>query len=167
MPRSIVRRATEHLHADQPRSEAGRRLSEAILRLRRSEQLQAQRAVRDSGLLNIDLTALRYLVQADLDGEDLGPKDLIVLLETSSANVTNVVERLVRRGYLTRVQHPTDRRAHHLVPTPAAVQAVDDAFGVHHAAVVTAIDRLSAADADVAARVIIDIADALDVIESA
>ncbi len=38
------------------------------------------------------------------------------MLDTSSATVTNVVERLVERSLLTRVQHPTDRRAHYLVP---------------------------------------------------
>jgi len=165
MPHNNARHETEHLYADPPRAEAGRRLSDAILRLRRSEQLQAERAVRASGLSSVDLTALRFVVQGHRDGHDLGPRDLIRMLDTSSANVTNIVERLVVRGFLTRVQHPTDRRALHLVPTPEAIDAVDDAFGAHHAAVVSVIDRLPAADAEAAARVIADIADALEVLE--
>ncbi|MHC2998678.1 MarR family winged helix-turn-helix transcriptional regulator [Microbacterium sp. HJ5] len=161
MPESVVRRENEHLYADEPRTEEGRRLSRAILRLRHAEQQQAERALRASGLSSVDLTALRYLVQADRDGSDLGPKDLIVMLDTSSATVTNVIERLVERGYVTRVSHPTDRRAHHLVPTEAAVRHVDDALGEHHAAVVGAIDALSSSDAQTAADVVDAIAAAL------
>ncbi len=142
MPQNVVRHESEHLYAEQPRTSAGRALSEAILHLRRAEQLQHQRAVRASGLSNLDLTALRYLVQGHRDGRNLSPKDVIVMLETSSATVTNVVERLVERGYVERVQHPTDRRAQHLIPTAEAFRRVDDAFSVHHAAIVDVIDRV-------------------------
>ena len=121
MPRTVVRHEEEHLYAELPGTPEGRRLSEAILRLRRAERVQDERAQRTSGLAHIDLLALRYLVQGYRDGRNLSPKDLIVMLDTSSATVTNVVERLVQRGYLTRVQHPTDRRAHYLVPTNDAI----------------------------------------------
>ena len=124
MPQTVVRHEGEHLYAQQPLNQEGRQLSDAILSLRRAERVQAERAQRESGLSAIDLTALRYLVQGYREGRDLSPKDLIAMLDTSSATVTNVVERLVTRGYLTRVQHPTDRRAHFLVPTDDAMKAV-------------------------------------------
>jgi DNA-binding MarR family transcriptional regulator len=145
--------------------EAGRRLSKAILRFRRAERHQAQRAQRVSGLSNMDLTALRYLVQGLRDGRDLGPKDLIVMLDTSSATVTNVVDRLEARDFLTRVQHPHDRRASLLVPTEAAIDCVDTSFGAHHAAIVGVIDGLSPTEADGAADVLSRIADALDALD--
>lgn len=162
MPETVVRHEGEHLYAPQPRSDAGKRLSDAILALRRAERLQAERAQRESGLSAMDLTALRYLVQGYRDGRDLSPKDLIVMLDTSSATVTNVVDRLVTRNYLTRVQHPTDRRAHYLVPTEEAIVRVDEAFSAHHSAVVTVIDGLAPADANRAAEVILRITEALD-----
>lgn len=162
MPKTVVRHEGEHLYADQPLSEAGRRLSEAILHLRRSERAQADRAVRSSLLSSMDLTALRYLVQGQRDDRRLSPKDLIVMLDTSSATVTNVVERLVARGYITRVQHPTDRRAHYLVPTEEAVLHVDAAYASRDATVVAIIDRLGDSEAESAAEIIESIAQALE-----
>ncbi|MFE5407848.1 MarR family winged helix-turn-helix transcriptional regulator [Microbacterium sp. NPDC056569] len=164
MPQNVVRHEGEHLYATQPQSEAGRRLSEAILHLRSAERRQSERALRASGLSNMDLTALRYLVQGMRDHRDLGPKDLIVMLDTSSATVTNVVERLVSRDYIRRVQHPTDRRAHFLVPTDEAVQRVDEAFAAHHSTIVDVIDQLPDDEAEVAAGVLAKIADALDTV---
>ncbi|MEH3089912.1 MAG: MarR family transcriptional regulator [Microbacterium arborescens] len=166
MPQNVVRHEGLHLYADQPREEVGRKLSDAVLRLRRAEQVQAGIAVRASELSAIDLTALRYLVQGHRDGRDLGPKDLIVMLATSSATVTNVVERLASKGYVERVQHPSDRRAHYLVPTESAVARVADAFAAHHAAIVEVIDRLDTERAAVAAEVIDLLASALDDVAS-
>ncbi len=162
MPKTVVRHEGEHLYAEQPRTDEGKRLSDAILALRRAERIQAERAQRESGLSAMDLTALRYLVQGYRDGRDLSPKDLIVMLETSSATVTNVVDRLVTRGDLTRVQHPTDRRAHYLVPTEDAINRVDEAFTAHHSAVVAAIEQLAPADAETTAKVILRIAGAVN-----
>ena len=129
MPKTVVRHEHEHLYAEAPSSEPGRALTSAILRLWRAERAQAEAALRASGLSSLDLTALRYLVQGYRDGRDLSPKDLIVMLDSSSATVTNVVERLVSRSYVTRVQHPTDRRAHYLVPTEEAISRVDESLG--------------------------------------
>lgn len=162
MPKTVVRHEDEHLYAKQPRTEAGRRLSDAILDLRRAERTQAERAQVTSGLSATDLTALRYLVQGHRDGRDLSPKDVIVMLDSTSATVTNVIERLVSRGLVTRVEHPTDRRAHYLVPTADAIARVDDALSAHHTAIVAVIDGVSAADARAAADVISRLVAALD-----
>ncbi|MEU1973085.1 MarR family transcriptional regulator [Microbacterium sp. NPDC019599] len=162
MPQTVVRHEGEHLYAQQPSTPEGRHLSEAILHLRRAERVQGELALRASGLSNVDLMALRYLVQGYRDERNLSPKDLIVMLDTSSATVTNVVERLVQRGYITRVQHPTDRRAHYLVPTELAVRRVDDSYAAHHSTVVSIIDGLAPAEAETAAAVVTRIADALD-----
>ena len=162
MPKTVVRHEGEHLYAQQPRTDEGKRLSDAILAFRRAEHVQAERAQRDSGLSAVDLTALRYLVQGYRDGRNLSPKDLIVMLETSSATVTNVVERLVSSGDLTREQHPTDRRAHYLVPTEDAIKRVDRAFTAHHSAVVAAIDELAPTDAKTTADVILQLTDAVN-----
>jgi len=165
MPKLVVRHEGEHLYANQPSSDAGRRLSDAIMRLRRSERVQADRAVRASQLSNIDLTALRYLVQGFRDERRLSPKDLIVMLDTSSATVTNVIERLVSRGYITREQHPSDRRAHYLLPTDHALCHVDDVHSKRDNTVVSFIDQLSDDEADQAARIIDKLAASLDLLD--
>lgn len=162
MPKTVVRHEDQHLYAKQPRTEAGRRLSGAILHLRRAERAQAERAQRVSGLSATDLTALRYLVQGYREGRDLSPKDVIVMLDSTSATVTNVIERLVARGLVTRVQHPTDRRAHYLVPTPDAIARVDEALSAHHSAIVAAIDDMPEASAKAAAEAISRVVAALD-----
>jgi DNA-binding MarR family transcriptional regulator len=162
MPKTVVRHEGEHLYAQQPRTAAGRRLSDAILRLRSAEHRQAERAQRVSGLSAVDLTALRYLVQGYRDGRDLSPKDVIVMLDSSSATVTNVIERLVARDLVVRVQHPTDRRAHHLVPTEEAITRVDETFSAHHSAIVEAIDEVADADAETAADVISRVTEELE-----
>ena len=162
MPRTVMHHEGEHLYADAPNTPAGQRLSRAILHFRNAERIQAEHAQRLSGLSSLDLAAIRYLVQGYRDQRDLSPKDLIVMLDTSSATVTNVVERLVERGYLTRVQHPTDRRAHYLVPTEEAVRRVDEAYESHHSALVDVIETLSPEQAKAAADVITHLADSLD-----
>ncbi|MBD7957775.1 MarR family transcriptional regulator [Microbacterium sp. Sa4CUA7] len=166
MPQNVVRREGEHLHAEPPATPSGRRLSEAIVRWRRSERMQAQRAQERAGLSSLDLTALRLLVQGYRDQRDLSPKDLLGMLATSSATVTNVVERLVSRGLIQRVQHPRDRRAHYLVPTPDALSLLDQAHGAHHAAVVEVIDDLTPEQAVAATEVIARITERLDALDS-
>jgi len=162
MPQTVVRHENEHLYTEPPATSAGRSLSDAILRWRRGERAQAQRAQERSGLASVDLTALRYLVQAHRDERSVSPKDLLAMLRTSSATITNVVERLVCRGLVERVQHPRDRRAHYLVPTPEAIRVVDEAYAVHHGAVVDVIDSLTEEQAEVAAFVIGRLAERLD-----
>ena len=162
MPQTVVRHENEHLYADPPATAAGSTLSDAILRLRRGERAQAQRAHQRAGLRGIDLTALRYLVQAYRDERDISPKDLLVMLRTSSATITNVVERLVGRGLVERVQHPRDRRAHYLVPTAEAIRVVDAAYAAHHSAIVEVIDSLTEEQAEIAALVIGRLAERLD-----
>ena len=166
MPKTVVRHEGEHLYAKQPRTPAGQMLARAILHLRNAERVQAERAQHASGLSGMDLTALRYLVQGYRDRRDLSPKDVIVMLDTSSATVTNVVERLVERSLLTRVQHPTDRRAHYLVPTDEAIHLVDSSYEAHHATLVSVIDELAPTDAETTAAAITQIASALDQLAS-
>ena len=162
MYEDLINREAHHLYAEHPETAEGRRLSRELARLRHAERLQADRAVRASGLSAIDLTALRYLVHAQREQRDVSPKDLIVLLGSTSATVTNVVERLVRRSLVMRTDHPTDRRAHFLVPTDGAVGLVRRVFEGHHEAVVQAIDQLEPSAADAAAEAIGRISDALD-----
>lgn len=162
VPQAIVRHEEEHLYAPRPDTEARRALSAALLRLRRAEHVQEIRTLKASGLSNLDLRAVRYLVQASRDGRNLSPKDLVVMLGTSSANVTNVIDRLVKKGFVERISHPTDRRARYLQPTAAAVQQVEALIGAHHSALVSQINQIDDDDAAIVANVLERISGALD-----
>lgn len=162
MPQTVVRHESEHLYAAEPDTAEGKGLTEALLRLRRTEMLLGNRALHATGLSTMEFNALRYLVQAKRDGRDMSPKDVIVMLNTSSATVTNVIERLVTRGYLTRVDHPSDRRAHYLVPTEPAIHLVDGAYHDHHSAIVEVINELDRSDVATASAVVNKIVERLD-----
>lgn len=166
MPRTTVRREGEHLYAAQPKTESGRALCEALLRLRRAEHQLDTRALLESGMSNLDFRALRYMVQASRDEQSLSPKDLRTMLGTSSANVTNVVDRLAKRGLVERRVHPRDRRAHYLDPTAKAITQVDEVLGGHHSAMVSYIDGLDDKDAAAAARILVGLAKDYEAIEA-
>lgn len=142
MPRTTVRREEEHLYAAQPATESGRALCEALLRLRRAEHQLDTRALRQSGMSNLDFRAIRFIVQASRDEKSLSPKVLATMLGTSSANVTNIVDRLESRNMVERRIDQHDRRAHLIVPTPYAIEQVDEVLGGHHSAMVTYINAL-------------------------
>ena len=162
MPQTVKRHEEEHLYADPPDTAGGRALAAALLRLRRAEHAQEHRALDASGLPNLDFRALRYLVQGARDGRELGVKDLTVMLGTSSANTTKVLDRLERGGYVERASHPTDRRARRLRLTAAATSAVDETIGSHHALLVAEINRLADEEAASAAALVDRIAAALE-----
>lgn len=162
MPRGTVRREEEHLYADPPKTAAGRDLATALLRFQRAGRTQQGRALQASGLSLIDLQTLRIVVQADREDMSLSPKNLIPLIETSSANITNIVTRLEQKGYVERVKHPTDRRAQQLKPTGAATALIASAIGEQHAALVGLVESVSDEEAQVVAAVLNKFSRAID-----
>ena len=162
MPRRAVRREEEHLYADAPKTAAGKELAAALLKFQRASLAQRRDALHASGLSSIDLQTLRIVVQADREDRSLSPKNLIAMIETSSANVTNIVARLERKGYVDRVKHPTDRRAHHLKPTDAARELIMSVIGDQHAALVGLVESVSTEEARVVAAVLDRFSQAFD-----
>ncbi|MFD5601215.1 MarR family winged helix-turn-helix transcriptional regulator [Leucobacter sp. NPDC058333] len=160
--KNIVSSEEEHLYSAEPITDTARTLISAMQQLRGAQQRQEARSLDHSGLHSQDLRALRYIVQADRSGQPISPKDLITMLKTSSANVTNVIDRLVKKSLVTRDPHPTDRRARFLKPTGVAVSEVDAAFEEHHAALIAAANGVSDADAATTIRVLATLTAALD-----
>ena len=160
--KNIVSSEEEHLYSADPITESARELITAMQHLRGAQQRQEARSLDHSGLHSQDLRALRYIVQADRNDQPISPKDLISMLGTSSANVTNVIDRLVKKSLVTRDPHPTDRRARYLKPTGVAVNEVDAAFEEHHAALIGTANGVSEADAQTTVRVLRQLTAALD-----
>lgn len=162
MPRGAVRREEEHLYADPPRTAAGKDLAAALLRFWRAGRVQETRALQTSGLSRLDLQALRLVAQAARNEKNLSPKSLGSMLETSSANITNIVTRLEQKGFVERVNHPTDRRAHHLKPTDAAIALIASVIGEQHVALVELVDSTGEEEARIAATVLNKFSEAID-----
>ncbi|GAA2188984.1 hypothetical protein GCM10009786_20280 [Leucobacter alluvii] len=160
--RSIISSEEEHLYSTEPITDSARALITAMQQLRGAQQRQEARSLDQSGLHSQDLRALRYIVQADRSGQPISPKDLITMLKTSSANVTNVIDRLVKKSLVTRDPHPTDRRARFLKPTGVAINEVDAAFEEHHAALIAAANGIPQKDVDTTIRVLGELTAALN-----
>ncbi|WP_419203676.1 MarR family winged helix-turn-helix transcriptional regulator [Paenarthrobacter nitroguajacolicus] len=115
------------------------------LRDYRSAEAEMRRRTQASmGMGETDLMALRYLLEAERVGREVGPKELTVRLGITSASMTSLVDRLVRSGYVTREPHPTDRRALILRPTPGSDQEVRGTLGDMHARMMEVAATLNA-----------------------
>jgi DNA-binding MarR family transcriptional regulator len=120
--------------------------------LQHAEEQQLEQARKESGLSKNEFHAVRYMLQAHRDGRLMGPKDLAIMLNVSSASVTKIVDSLVTKGDFVRAPHPTDRRAQVLEPTVQAAKKIDDAYARYHRVVVEVIDHLPKEDNDVLTR---------------
>ena len=162
MPRNVVRREARHLYAAAPGCDEARDAVDALLRLQKAEEGELERVRAASGLSTNEFHATRYLLQAQRDGRDTGPKDLVVMLAISNASVTNIIDRLELLGLLERRAHPGDRRAQLLVPTRTAALRIENAFRAFHETVVAIVDRLDPTEAGIVARVLHEVSEKLE-----
>ncbi|GAA3883752.1 MarR family transcriptional regulator [Leifsonia kafniensis] len=93
-----------------------------------------------------DLLALRYLIAAESRGDDVGPKELAVALEISTAATAKVLARLVKSGHIRRETHPTDRRSQLLYATPDAQSEVRKTLGAMHERMLSVAQDFSAGE---------------------
>ncbi|MGP0222081.1 MarR family winged helix-turn-helix transcriptional regulator [Paenarthrobacter sp. NCHU4564] len=132
--------------ADRPQADAVDVLNE--LRDYRAAEAAMRRRTRTAmGMGETDLIALRYLLEAERAGKDMGPKELAVRLGVTSASMTSLVDRLVKSGYVTREPHPTDRRALILRSTPGADQEVRNTLRDMHQRMMEVAESLSGEEA--------------------
>jgi DNA-binding MarR family transcriptional regulator len=162
MPQNVVRREARHLYAEPPRSEAAKDAVSALLRLQRAEEMEIDRVRATIGLSNNEFHAIRYLLQAQREERDTGPKDLVAMLRISNASVTNIIDRLEQTGDLERAPHPTDRRAQLLRPTAQAAKKIESGYRNFHETVVDVMDSLSPDDAAIVARALDEVTDRIE-----
>ncbi|MGA1835369.1 MarR family transcriptional regulator [Herbiconiux sp. 11R-BC] len=162
MPQNVVRREAVHLYSAAPATEAAAEAVQALLRLRKAEGNEIERVRKASGLSPHEFHAVRYLLQAQREARDTGPKDLVVMLGISNASVTNLIDRLEQIGDIERVPHPHDRRAQLLRPTAAAAAKIEDAYRSFHQIVVDVMDSLNTADAELVARTLNTVTERLE-----
>ena len=162
MPMTVVRAEASHLYVPAPESEDALAAAIALLRVRSVEAQEVESIRHATGLTGNEFLAVRYLLQAQRDHRDVGPRDLGVMLSLSPGAVTKLVDQLVAEGAVQRVAHASDRRAQLLVPTTEVAEKIDAAYRRFHEAVVHVLGEQSDADNRVIARVLGSIADAVE-----
>ncbi|WP_108252240.1 MarR family winged helix-turn-helix transcriptional regulator [Planctomonas deserti] len=138
------------------------------LRAYRSAEVAMRKRTRDSmGMGETDLTAIRYLLEAERRGHAVTAKDLARRLEVSSASVTALIDRLVRSEHVRRDPHPTDRRSVIIVPTHDTDTEVRDTLGRMHDVMMEQAEALTPEEARVVERFLRGMAGALRAVDQA
>lgn len=86
-------------------------LMTAMARLREVEQQLREAAQRYMRLNQTDMLALQYLIVARNRHQTVTPGQLTRHLGITTASTTKMLDRLEHAGHISRVAHPTDRRA--------------------------------------------------------
>lgn len=77
-------------------------------------------------LSDSDYRALTFLVRSQLAGQRVLQRDIAAALDISTPSTTALVDRLALRGWADRQSVPSDRRTVAVVPTQAAVDAIQE-----------------------------------------
>lgn len=111
----------------------------------------------DMELNENDMRALRFLVASKNIGAVVTPGALAGHLDISTASTTKLLDRLAAAGHVTRVPHPTDRRALAIKITDATHRRVRESVGRTHARRFDVVAGLSPAERDVVIRFLDDL----------
>ncbi|MFI2566620.1 MarR family winged helix-turn-helix transcriptional regulator [Paenarthrobacter sp. NPDC018779] len=137
----------------------------ALRDYRSAEAAMRRRTGSSMGMGETDLLALRYLLENERAGRDVGPKELATRLGITSASMTTLVDRLVRSGYVVREPHPTDRRALVLRPTKGSDLEVRNTLSGMHRRMLDVAASLSRGESLVVVDFLRRIREAIDQVE--
>ncbi|MEJ9078660.1 MarR family transcriptional regulator [Gordonia malaquae] len=116
---------------------------------------------RANALNTTDVRALIGLLDRERSGLQATPGWLAEHLAVNSASTTALVDRLVRRGLVTRSRDHVDRRRVVLVVTPAARDLGESFFEPVFNRISDAANAYSADEMDIVDRFLVDVASAL------
>lgn len=95
----------------------------SLRRISRAVDLHSRQLAKVHDLTGPQLVCLRQLQS----NAQMTPKALAVSVSLSQATVTGILDRLERRGLVTRVRSTIDKRVVHLAVTPAGRALIEDA----------------------------------------
>jgi DNA-binding MarR family transcriptional regulator len=144
-------RASGYWYGDDPQVRTGVDALNALRRYRVAEMAMRRRTRTVMRMNETDMSALRFIVNAERDSRAVSPKDLAVHLGISSASTTVLVDRLVSSGHVSRAKHPSDGRAVVLTATPSTHADMRDTFGDMHGRMMAVAGRLDAHEARIVA----------------
>jgi DNA-binding MarR family transcriptional regulator len=139
---------------------------EMLRRYRDAEQAMRRRTRASMGMGETDMIAVRHLLLAQRQHRDLTAGDLAGLLQISTASTTALIDRLERSGHVRRERHPQDRRSTRVVATIATDDEVRATLGAMHRNMMAVAEALSPADAEVVARFLTGMIDAVAAVDA-
>lgn len=104
-------------------------LVDALTALWNAEVQRRREIAQRTGLSANDERALERIVDASRAGDGVSPKALAAAIGITSASITVLIDRLERRGLVTREVSPSDRRGLLLHPTPEGLALIESARG--------------------------------------
>ncbi len=125
--------------------DASRGLLDAVKRFVQASDLCEERVAHQLGLGRSDLRAINLLEDGPVSQSEIARR-----LGLSRPSVTTLIDRLVRRGFVERTPHPTDRRITQIGLLPAAWQELAKIYRPIGMAVTASASGL---DADVQAAI--------------
>ncbi len=125
-----------------PATEAAVRAYVKLLRASHAVQMRVEKLLAEAGLTPTQLGVL----EAILHKGALSQRVLGRLVLTSAGNMTDVVDKLERRGLVHRARSPTDRRAVQVELTPAGRGLIEAVFPRHAADIAVAMGGVAGKD---------------------
>lgn len=150
--------------ADNAASSTG--VLEMLRRYREAEQAMRRRTRASMGMGETDMLAIRHLLLAQRQHRELTAGDLAGLLQISTASTTALIDRLERSGHARRERHPEDRRSTRVIATTATDDDVRATLGSMHRGMLAVADSLSPAEAEVVARFLAGMIDAVAAVDA-
>ena len=138
------------------------RVLEGLRSWRETERRMSEASRRYMKLGETDMRALRFVIAAQHQGEIATPGAIASHLGISSASTTKMLDRLADAGHIRRLPHQSDRRSLTIEVTEETRRIAQQTVGRSHARRFEAAARLSAAEREVVARFLNDLADTGD-----
>lgn len=120
----------------------------------------------ETGLGENDLAALEFLSTSHLRGDRVSPVDVTKHLGVSSASTTAILDRLEKRGRISRIPHPTDRRRVFIEPSADAAASIQTARDEAARRVAATFADLSPEHAEIIMQFLYRVRDAVDAPQS-
>ena len=124
--------------------ELGHELTRAVMETADVFLREGQRLFRPHGITAAQYNVLSALVAA---GEGISQRELGDVLVVDRSNVTGLVDRMEKAGWLRRTDDPADRRVYRVTLTPAGRRLWEKVSPAYEAVVVQVTDGLTEAQA--------------------
>lgn len=160
---SEERSAYWYADADDARNVA---VLEAMRNYRAAEVAMRRRTQRAMDMGENELLVLRYLARASARGVGVTPAHLSRYLGITSASTTALLDRLAKRGHITRTSNPGDRRSILITSSPRAEEKVRHTLSAMHRRMMDVVRPMSDADRDTVIAFLTAMRDAVDEIDA-
>lgn len=124
--------------------ELGHKLTRAVMETADIFLREGQRLFRPHGITAAQYNVLSALVAA---GEGISQRELGDVLVVDRSNVTGLVDRMEKAGWVRRTDDPADRRVYRVTLTPAGRRLWGKVSPAYEAVVVQVTDGLTEAQA--------------------